>query len=218
MAIGALIASTVIGIGSSLIAGEGQRKAASGKADSQRRQAEQAAERFRRESAIAAQKLAIDTSMARERTRFETAAARKEAGYVEGQLTKQEMETRAAAKAGYAGSGITVGEGGSALAILNRITSESESMKGELFRRLEVFESGKELELDQFTQSAKTSYDWFISRQGQETEWEMQNRYAGGEAYDQQGKYAQWGGYLGGAGAALGGYGKAASGSYGKFK
>jgi len=206
MAIGALIASTVISAGSAYMSYEASSKAADAQADAARREAEQERLRTEREIQIAAEKKAADISMAAERLAFEKKIRKSKADFTIGQMNKVENELKAAAIAGYAASGIDINKSSSALAVFKRISEESDVQEAEVRKDYEAFAKARDIEFEQLKTTEELSYEWFTSRIHQESQWTIENKYAEASAYRTKAKYATYGGYLGVGGALASGY------------
>jgi len=206
MAIGALIASTVISAGSAYMSYEASRKAADAQADAAQREAEQERLRTEREIQIAAEKKAADISMAAERLAFEKKIRKSKADFTIGQMNKVENELKAAAIAGYAASGIDINKSSSALAVFKRISEESDVQEAEVRKDYEAFAKARDIEFEQLKTTEELSYEWFTSRIHQESQWTIENKYAEASAYRTKAKYATYGGYLGVVGALASGY------------
>ena len=205
MAVSALVALTVVSVGSAYLAYEGQEAAAKSARRGAEAQAEQARLRSEREEQIALEKKAADIRMAEERMAFEKTTRKEKAEFVNSQMGKRDAEVFAAAIAGYAASGIEIDEG-SAMVVLNRISREAQVEQEAVWGEYYDFEAARELEMEQLRETKELTYDWFTSRLHQETDWEISNRYAEAAAYRQKGKYARYGGYLDVAGSFLSGY------------
>lgn len=179
---GALVASTVLGAASSYMGYQAaEEQARRGKRAAQRH-AEFIQKRNKMEQSIAIEKFELELAMETERLKHETE-------YVVGQLEKKKVRAAGEATAGYAASGITVGEG-SAEAVLERIESEFES-------DIAMVRETSALELEQFTKSGQQSLDWFLEQSTMETEYGVQSSLAEASAYSSQAGYAQQASILG---------------------
>jgi len=185
---------------------KGQEEAAEAQEEYQYQQAQQAKERALREERIAAERKQADISMAQERMDFEKKTRGEKAEFVKAQMAKFDAELYASAIAGYAASGIAIGEGSSALAVIENIQRESEVQQEAVSKEFEDFIASRELELEQLVETEELTYDWFTTRLHQETQWEIENRYAEAAAFRTKGKYARYGMYYGFASAGAKGY------------
>lgn len=205
MAVTAIIASTVVTAGAAYTSYKGQKSAAESAKRASEREAEQAQQRAEREEQLEREKKEAEVRMAEERLTFEKKTRKEKAEFVTSQMAKRDAQVLAAAIAGYAASGIEIEEG-STMAVLNKISREAKVEREAVWKEYYDFKSARELEFEQLKETKELTYDWFTTRMHQETEWEVASRYAEAAAYKTKGKYAQYGGYLGVAGALTGGY------------
>lgn len=194
-----LVGSTVLSMASSLMGGSAAKRDAKRRKEAAQRHAEFIAKRNKLEQAIATEKFGLEIAMEEERLKHET-------GYIVGQLEKQKARATGEATAGYAASGITLSEGGSAEEVLKRIEGEFES-------DISMVRKTAALEFDQFVESKQTSLNWFLEQSTMETEYGVQSSLAEASAYSSQAGYAQQAGVIG-AGAAL----LSGGASYGMYK
>jgi len=201
----ALVASTVVTAGTTYLAGKAASKEAKAASKERKQQAEQARLREEREEQLAKEKKDAEIKMAGERLSFEKGTRKEKAKFVTSQMVKRDAEVFAAAVAGFAASGIELGED-STTAVLNRISRESKVEQEAVWKEYYDFEGARELEYEQLKETKELTYDWFTTRLHQETEWEIASRYAEASALRTKGKYAKYGGYLGTVGKLSGGY------------
>ena len=199
MATGALIGATVLSAGSSYLGAKGAKKQAKRGKDAARREAEFIEKRNAMEQSIAKEKFELEIAMETERMEHETR-------YIVGQLEKQKARASGEATAGYAASGVTLGEGGSSEAVLKRIESEFES-------DVSMVRKTAALELEQFTTGKQKSLDWFMEQSTMETEYGVQSSLSEAEAYKSRADFAGVGMALGPLAAGLGG-----AAQYGMYK
>jgi len=205
MAVSAIVASTVIGVGSAYVGYRGQQSAARAARHASEREAEQAKSREEREEQLAAEKKKAEIEMASERLVFEKQTREEKAEFITSQMAKRDAQVLAAAIAGYAASGIEIEEG-STLTVLNKISREAKIEQDAVWSEYYDFKSARELEFKQLKETKELTYDWFTTRMHQETQWEVANRFAEASAYKSKGKYAQYGGYLSIGGSLTSGY------------
>ncbi len=183
-----IVGGTALGMASSYLGGQAAEDRARAGEKAARRHAKFIRRRNRLEQSIAIEKFELEVAMETERLKHETE-------YLVGQLEKRKERTVGEATAGYAASGVTVGGGGSAEAVLERIEGEFES-------DISMVRETAALELEQFTTSRQTSLEWFMEQSTMETKYGIQSSLAQASAYSSQAGYASQAGVMG-AGAAL---------------
>ena len=181
--VGAIGISTALSMASSYLGGQAAEEDARRSKKAAQRHAEFIQKRNKMEQFIAIEKFGLEIAMEEERVKHETE-------YVIGQLEKKKARTSAEATAGYAASGVTVGESGSVEAVLERIEGEFES-------EMSMVRETAALGLKQFTESKQTSLDWFLEQSTMETEYGVQSSLAEASAYGSQAGYAQQASILG---------------------
>lgn len=199
-------AGALVMAGSAYMSYSAQERAARDAADAAQREAEQEILRSKREEEIARQKKEADITMAAERLAFEKESRKSKADYTIGQMNKVEAELYASAVAGFAASGIDISKSSSALAVFNRIQSESDIQESEVRKDYDKFAEARELEFEQLKTTEELSYEWFTTRLHQERDWTVQNKYAEASAYRSKARYANYGAYLGAASSGMQGY------------
>ena len=194
-----LAVATGLSAVSSYMGYKGAEEDARRNAAAAKRHAEFIKKRNKLEQSIAIEKFNLEVAMETERMKHET-------GYIVRQLEKQKARAIGEATAGYAASGITLSEGGSAEDVLKRIEGEFES-------NISMVRKTAALEFDQFYESKQTSLDWFMEQSTMETEYGVQSSLAEASAYSSQAGYAQQASILGPLAAGMGG-----AASYGMYK
>lgn len=186
-----MVGSTALSMASSYFGAKGAEEDARRNKEAARRHAEFIKKRNAMEQSIAKEKFNLEIAMETERLKHET-------GYIVGQLEKQKVRAIGEATAGYAASGITLGEGGSAEDVLKRIEGEFES-------NISMVRKTAALEFDQFVESKQKSLSWFLEQSTMETEYGVQSSLSEASAYSSQAGYAQTASMLGPLAAGMGG-------------